>query len=260
MAFTCALAGAGWGGTAAEANLLTWQRWERALISTRSYPNPYADVTLRVIYTGPGNRIMRAYGFWDGADTFRIRCAFPVPGAWRWETECSDTTNTGLHQQRGQVEVSEYRGENALYSHGFPRVSDNRRHLAYADGTPFLWLGDTAWAVPHRASDEEWEAYLADRRAKHFTLVQVAPAPAWAGETNRQGQRPFTDKACTQWNPACWQSFERKMQRANEQGMVVLLVGVASARLRDAVWRAAVGSAADLNHRADHDQLDLLAH
>jgi hypothetical protein len=35
---------------------------------------------------------------------------------------------------------------------------------------------------------------------------------------------------------------------------------VASARLRDAVWRAAVGSAADLNHRADHDQLDLLAH
>lgn len=124
------------------------------------------------------------------------------------------------------MEVSEYRGENPLYRHGFLKVSDNRHHLVHADGTPFLWMGDTAWAAPHRASDAEWDAYLADRRAKHFTLLQVAPAPAWAGETNLQGQRPFTDKACSQWNPDYWQSFERKMQRANEQGMVVLLVGL----------------------------------
>ncbi|MBI2928923.1 MAG: DUF4038 domain-containing protein [Verrucomicrobia bacterium] len=204
----------------------TWQRWEQALTSARTYENPYADVTLRVIYTGPGGRTLRTYGFWDGGDSFRIRCAFPAPGSWRWETECSDAANGGLHHQRGAIKVSPYRGDHPLYRRGFLKVSENRRYLTHADATPFLWIGDTAWAVPQRATDHEWEAYLADRAAKHFTVIQVAPASEWAGETDRQGQRPFTDKSCAQWNPAYWRSFERKIQRANERGLVVLLVGL----------------------------------
>jgi hypothetical protein len=204
----------------------TWQRWEHVLTSTRTYANPYAEATLRVTFSGPGGALVRGFGFWDGADTHRIRCAFPSAGTWTWETECSDTANAGLHGQRGQVQVSAYPGDHPLYRRGFLKVSDNRRHLAFADGTPFLWLGDTAWAVPHRASEEEWEAYLADRRGKHFTVIQVGPAPDWAGPTDRLGQRPFTDKSCGQWNPAYWQAFERKIQRANEAGLVVLLVGL----------------------------------
>jgi len=204
----------------------TYQPWEHALTSTRNYDNPYADVTLRVSYAGPGGRTLRAYGFWDGGHTFRIRCAFPVAGTWQWETDCSDAANTGLHRQHGTVDVLPYRGDSLLYRHGFLKVSDNRRYLVYADGTPFLWVGDTAWAVPQRATDEEWAAYLTDRTAKHFTLIQVAPAPEWAGETDRQGQKPFNDKACSQWNPSYWQSFEQKIQHANEAGLVVLLVGL----------------------------------
>lgn len=203
-----------------------WQRWEQALTSARAYANPYAEVTLQVTYRGPGGRTMHTYGFWDGGNTFRLRCAFPVAGKWRWETSCSDAKDTGLHEQHGTVEVVAYRGTNPLYRHGFLKVSDDCRFLAHADGTPFLWMGDTAWAGPMRASDEEWEAYLADRASKHFSLVQVAPASHWAGETDRQGARPFTDETCRQWNPAYWQVFEHKVERANEQGLVVLLVGL----------------------------------
>ncbi len=203
-----------------------WQRWEHALASSRSYGNPYADVTVRVTYRGPGDRTLSAYGFWDGGETFRIRCAFPAPGAWTWETECSDPANAGLHRQRGGVEVSPYTGDNRLYRRGFLRVSEDRRYLAHGDGTPFLWIGDTAWAAPHKAGDEEWETYLADRVAKHFTVIQIAPAPKWAGERNRNGERPFTDATCAQWNPAYWQAFERKVQRANEKGLAIMLVGL----------------------------------
>ena len=85
------------------------------------------------------------------------------------------------------MEVSPYQGDGLLYRHGFLKVSENRRHLVYGDGTPFLWMGDTAWAVPMRASDEEWEAYLADRAAKHFTLIQVAPASAVGGADRPAG-------------------------------------------------------------------------
>ena len=101
----------------------TWQRWEHALTSTRQYDNPYADVTLRVRYTGPDGRTLSAYGFWDGGSVFRIRRAFPAPGIWQWETECSDASNAGLHGQRGTVEVTPYRGENLLYRRGFLKVS-----------------------------------------------------------------------------------------------------------------------------------------
>lgn len=203
-----------------------WQRWEQALTSARVYGNAYADVTLRVRYTGPDGRTIAARGFWDGGNTFRIRCAFPTPGLWRWEAECSDERNTGLHGQRGTVEVAPYRGEIPLYRHGFLKVSADRRHLAYDDGTPFLWMGDTAWAGPLLATDEEWSRYLLDRREKRFTLIQVGAAPGWAPETNRDGDAPFHDRMQLQSNPAFWQAFERKIQRANEAGFAVLLVGL----------------------------------
>jgi hypothetical protein len=62
------------------------------------------------------------------------RFCLGTPGAWQWETECSDTTNTGLHRQRGTVHVSPYRGDSLLYRYGFLKVSDNRRHLTYRYG------------------------------------------------------------------------------------------------------------------------------
>lgn len=203
-----------------------WGRWEHALISTRAYKNPYADVELRVRFTGPDGSALSTFGFWDGGNIFRIRCAFPKPGTWRWQTECSDVANDGLHQRSGNVEVTAYRGDNVLYRRGFLKVSADHHYLTYGDGTPFLWLGDTAWATPMRATDSEWEAYLADRRAKHFTVIQIAPAPAWSGPSDRQGHRPFTDKTCAQWNPDYWQAFEQKVQRANEAGFTVMLVGL----------------------------------
>jgi hypothetical protein len=226
LAWACALISDASVSAAVESQPCTWQRWEFVLTSTHNYTNPYAEVTLRVIYTGPAGQTIRAYGFWDGGDTFRIRCAFPIPGTWRWETECSDASNTGLHEQRGTVEVAPYRGDDPLYQHGFLKVSENRRYLSYNDNTPFLWVGDTAWAVPQKASDEEWEAYITDRTDKHFTLLQVAPAPKWAGDRNHHGKKPFIDPACSQWNPAYWRSFEQKIQRANEAGLVVLMVGL----------------------------------
>ncbi len=35
------------------------------------------------------------------------------------------------------------------------KVSDNRRFLVHDDGTPFFYLGDTAWELLHRCTLEE---------------------------------------------------------------------------------------------------------
>ena len=50
-------------GTSASAH--TWACWEHVLHSTRHYGNPYADVTLRVNYTGQTAAPLQAYGFCD---------------------------------------------------------------------------------------------------------------------------------------------------------------------------------------------------
>jgi hypothetical protein len=211
---------------AAQAETHAWTRWETVLQSSRSYENPYRDVVLRATYTGPAGQVQHAYGFWDGGDTFRIRCAFPTPGLWRWQTECSDTTNAGLHARTGTVSVTPYRSENPLYRHGFLRLSDNRRYLCQADGTPFLWMGDTAWVGPMKSTEADWETYLADRVSKHFTVIQIGPAPWWGGKQDAAGDPPFIGDGIRRLNPAFWQAYERRVQRANERGLFVLMVGV----------------------------------
>jgi len=203
-----------------------WQRWEHTLHSAKSYTNPYADVVLGVTYSGPKGQTLRTYGFWDGGNAFGIRCAFPAAGTWRWHTECSDATDAGLHNQSGQVRVVSYTGRNPLYRHGFLQVSPSRRYLIHADGTPFLWIGDTAWVGPMHAAAADWDAYLADRVSKRFSVVQIGPAPTWAGRRDALGNTPFVGEGLAQWNPAFWREYDRKVERANQRGLMVMLVGL----------------------------------
>lgn len=204
----------------------TWGRWEQRLTSDKTYATPCADVNVQVTYHGPGGRTLNGYGFWDGGSTYVIRCAFPAPGRWTWETHCSDPTNKGLDGQAGEVRVTPYHGANPLYRHGFLRVSDNHRYLCYADGTPFLWLGDTAWAAPLLATDADWATYLDNRVRKRFSVIQVAIAPWWAGKVDAKGVQPFTGEGITHPTPAFWRDYDAKIQAANEKGLALLIVGV----------------------------------
>ncbi len=204
----------------------TWTRWEQSLTSAKAYANPTADVTLKVTYRGPEEETITGLGFWDGSNTFKLRCLFPKAGRWTWQTTCSDTNNSSLHRQSGSVEVQPYPGANPLYKHGYLRVATNHRHLTHADGTPFLWIGDTAWAAPMNATMEDWQTYVRDRASKKFTVLQVFPASDWAGTNDWQGNAPFVGEGLTRINPAYWQQYERKVQFANEQGLVVAIVGL----------------------------------
>ena len=87
--------------------------------------------------------------------------------------------------------------------HGTLKVADNGRHLEHADGTPFFWLGGTAWGMGTRTTREDVDLYLDTRQAQGFTVVQaVAHWEASAAEEwpqasqqrnpiNPYGHRPF---------------------------------------------------------------------
>ncbi|MBQ4321009.1 MAG: DUF4038 domain-containing protein, partial [Oscillospiraceae bacterium] len=42
------------------------------------------------------------------------------------------------------------------------------RYLAWEDGAPFFYLGDTAWELFHRLNREETEHYFAQRARQGF--------------------------------------------------------------------------------------------
>jgi arylsulfatase A-like enzyme len=210
-----------------------WTRWQNSFTSTKNYANPYSDVTLAVTFNGPSGQTIQSYGFWDGGNTFRIRFMFPEAGTWTWQTTCSDTTNTGLHNRAGTVNVANYTGSNPLYSKGYLKVSGDKRYLTYGDNTPFFWLADTAWSAPMNATQADWETFINNRRDKKFNgvLMLIALDVSDARDTvDVNGNAPFLGADVTnldQWNPAFWQEYERKVQYANDQGIVVTILSVA---------------------------------
>lgn len=197
----------------------TWRRWELVLKARSTNEDPFR-VTVSAVFQGPTGQRLQAPGFYSGDGTFRFRVAFPAPGVWTWQSQC-DRQESGLHGRRGTVRVRQYTGRNPLFRHGFLQVRPGARTLSHADGTPFLWMGDTAWYAGVKATEAEWKDYIADRESKRFSVVQISgvrgPAEAGWPQAFSGSGRP---------NGSYWESFERKVQAANNSGLVVLLVGL----------------------------------
>ena len=211
-----------------QSSAVAWNRWEATLTGSTAYENPYRDVTVSVTYTGPEGQEIEANGYWDGDDTFRLRFMFPSAGKWIWKTTCSDAADGGLHDQSGTVTVAEPSGDNPLHVHGYPKVSEDGRYLTYADGTPFLWMGDTAWAAPIAATLEEWKAYVDKRRAQRFNVIQVHTGSGWVKlKKDRSGNPAFLGSGGDlRWNPAYWRRVDEMVKYANDQGALVFFAAV----------------------------------
>lgn len=131
------------------------EQWRQIILSFESkktYDNPFLDVSIWSIFTGPSGRRIRREAYWDGGNTYRIAFAPTETGMWSYRLEAPE--ETGLSGVQGTIECIPYEGDLAIYRHGFLKVHPSGRYLTYADGTPFFWLGDTHWAF---AFGERWD-------------------------------------------------------------------------------------------------------
>ena len=109
------------------------------------------------------------------------------------------------------------------------KVSDNHRYLVRQDGTPFFYLGDTAWELFHRLDRAEAERYLADRARKGFTVIQAVAIAELDGHTvpNPYGHLPLIDldpaRPATVDGPEndYWDHVDFIVRRANELGLTI---------------------------------------
>lgn len=59
------------------------------------------------------------------------------------------------------------------WKHGKLIVSEEGRYLKHTDGTPFFWLGETAWLMPQRLNREEVSFYLDKCKQEGYNMVQM---------------------------------------------------------------------------------------
>ena len=117
-------------------------------------------------------------------------------------------------------------GKSIDFGHGRLVVSENSRFLAFEDGTPFFWLGDTAWELFHRLTKEEAARYLENRREKGFTVIQAVALPELDGLNvpNRDGELPLIDHDPTRVNEKYFQHIDWVINLAEQKGLFIGLV------------------------------------
>lgn len=118
------------------------------------------------------------------------------------------------------------------WNNGKLTVSENQRFLQHENGTPFFWLGDTAWLIS-RLTREEAEIYLENRRQQGFNVIQIMAVHTINVE-NAYGRSPFIDKKFTKpdlsidenGENSYWDHMDYIVDRAAGKGMYIAMVAV----------------------------------
>lgn len=141
-----------------------WRTLDISVKSSRQYSNPFEDVDVYGMFTGPDGQKLKLLGFWDGEGQWIVRFAPTAVGVWTYETGSTDTENAEFCT-KGEVTCVPYEGNLDIYLHGFLKVSEDGSYLEHADGTPFFWLGDTHWTF---VTEERFEESNCSRYESQF--------------------------------------------------------------------------------------------
>jgi hypothetical protein len=204
---------------------------ESTFTSGKAYTDPFNEIELDVIFTDPQGQEHRMPAFWAGGQAWRVRYSPPTAGRYAFRTISTDTSNPDLHNQKGELIVSEYTGGNPLRKHGPVRVAADQRHFEHEDKTPFFWLGDTWWmGLCHRLRwPEDFQKLVADRVNKGFTVIQIIAGlypdmPPFDPRGANEAGYPWEENY-VRINPRYFDMADLRIQELVERGLVPCVVG-----------------------------------
>jgi hypothetical protein len=198
-----------------------WERWETAFTAQENANNQ--STRLEVQLTAPSGKRHLVEGFWDGGRIWRARFMPDEIGAWRFQTEAQPPIE-GLHAQSGSFDCQPAQGKTRFQQHGQVRVSENGRHFAHADGTPFFWLADTVWNGALLSDAAGWDRFLENRRQKNFTGIQFVCTQWRTAYTDAEGMVAYTGYENIEINPAFFQRIEKRLEAVNAADMMAVPV------------------------------------
>jgi Protein of unknown function (DUF4038)/Domain of unknown function (DUF5060)/Putative collagen-binding domain of a collagenase len=197
-----------------------WGRFEAAFKSSINYSNPFVEASLSIDFVSPLGETNRVPGFWDGEKIWRVRFSPDIPGRWNFTTRCSDRANSGLNKQTGSFICTAPATETVFDRHGPVCVARDHRHFEYADGAPFLWLGDAAWEGARRSDLNDWQLYAQIRAQQQFTATHWVVAPG----QDAKGETAFTTNNGFTINVKFFQRLDAKVDVLNRAGLLSAIV------------------------------------
>lgn len=113
------------------------------------------------------------------------------------------------------------------------RVSENKRYLVTEDGSPFFWLGDTAWSLFHKLNKDEIDFYMETRATQGFNVVQAVALAEHDGlrTPNAYGKFPLLQNEKGEYDPSFpavsereydyWQHIDYAIDKAHTFGIYI---------------------------------------
>lgn len=198
---------------AAQGPVGRYEVFEAAFEASERPPNPYAAITAGAVFTRPDGKLWTIPLFWDGGAIWRVRISPDAVGKWSFVVRSADP---GLNGRRG--------GFVCVPSLSAGGIRASGSHFQRQNGTPFWFLGDTAWgyfidSVENRHHRPEAEAYARARASQGFNAIHTMLLSE-VGEGNAGG-KPFDDIGAGRINPAYWREVDARLRFANQQGLTV---------------------------------------
>jgi hypothetical protein len=189
------------------------------------------DCDIDALVETPEGEKLRVPAFWAGGDKFAFRYTAATPGLHSYRIEVAKGKAKTAADFSGNIVVSPYRGSNPFLKHGPLRLSDDGRHLAHADGTPFFFLADSWWhGMTSRLEwPGEFKKIVSIRKKMGFNAIQVCLSyacdmemfdPRDANE-NGHGWEPGFRTI----NPSYFDLTDLRVIHLIEQGLLPSLVG-----------------------------------
>lgn len=213
-----------------------WEVFPVVFQAENQYENPYADIPvthsgdlLEVNFTGiegeASGKSLKVKGFWNGEKEWRVNFAPPFSGTWKYNSVSADA---GLNEKSGTIKVMDWTDEERKSNptrNGIIHVKksgENAGHyFEYANGTPFLWIGDTWWNWTKRSIQfETFQKMVDDRTEKGFTIGQLfVPGNGWSAESS------LLNEDFTGIDTDHLKKVEKMIAYANSKGITVWIHG-----------------------------------
>jgi hypothetical protein len=199
-----------------------WKKYEISFESSKVYDNPIYDVKdFRIAFTAPSGRGKVVRGFWDGGKSWKVRFMPDETGLWRWQSECSDENNDGLHGQSGDFNCLPNSDNKSIFKNGAVGHQSGKYYLTHNDGKPFFWLACTAWNGALKSTSEEWNNYLDHRVKNSYSVIQLVTTE-WRGcDKNPEGLTAIDGTGYIRINPDFFKRIDKRIDEANAKGLLV---------------------------------------
>ena len=223
-----------------------WGRWERSFGATKGTGS---ETEVAVALTSPTGRKLTVAGFWDGDNTWKVRFMPDELGEWHYRSSSNPLVD-GLNGKYGEFTCQHDSDTTRFFQHGAVQIAPGERFFQHADGTPFFWLGDTVWYGAILSAKPDWDAYLADRANKRFSVIHfnvIAPRNGVAadehGEVSFSGAQSLESTSRfsrlatkvlkliglyrvspLRMNPRFYQRLDKRIDAVNSHGVLAAIV------------------------------------